>query len=317
MQIGFLLFDGFQTMDIAGPLDALDLANQWLAEQREPPLFELKFISQANKKLTSEPGLTYVADISLNDVETLDWLIIPGGKGTRELMNQPETLRKIIELSTKASRVISICTGAYILAATGLIDGQSCCSHWRFIDDLAQRFPKVKFDSNSLYTVHDKYLSSGGLSTGIDLTLWLIEQELGKQAAQYVARNLVVYLRRSGDQSQFSSALSVQSMDSRFSKLQDWLMDNLNKAITIEDMADQVALSPRQFRRVFSEQIQLSPKEYLDQIRLDRGRNLLLSTHMQIEDIARQTGFSDSDVFRRRFKKQFDITPGEYRKHFC
>ncbi len=316
MRIGFLLFEGFQALDITGPMDALDSANQWLAQQGKRPLFELTTVSLNKKRVVGESGLTLWADELYADAERCDWLVIPGGRGAREVIQHPSSMTWIRTACQRSKRVVSICTGAYILAATGLIDGLRCCSHWRFISDLNQRFPAVTFDADALFVSEKKYHSSGGLTAGIDLTLWLIEQQLGTPAAQAVARDLVVYLRRSGNQSQFSSPLSLQSVDSRIAELQHWIMQNISVPITVEEMAEHMAMSPRHFRRVFRELMNQSPKEYLESVRLEHARDLLLSSVMQVEDIAFQSGFSQGDVFRRGFKKRYGLSPGEYRQRF-
>jgi len=315
-RVGFLLFDQLQLLDISGPMDALDSANQHLIRQGAEPAFELITLALNKRSLKSESGLALTAEASFQQVEQLDWLIIPGGKGTRAVMNCDKTMSWINQIADKATRIISICTGAYVLAQTGLLEGKRCCSHWRFIDDLVQQFPTINFEAEPLFITDGKLCSSGGLTAGIDLTLSLIQQELGKGTAQATARDLVMYLRRSGDQSQFATPLSVQSSDSRLQQLQQWLMKNLQKPITVQQMADYASMSERHFRRVFNEHMRMSPKDYLQQLKLEHARGLLMSSSMQIEQIAHSIGISQADIFRRVFKKRFGLTPSEYRQRF-
>lgn len=321
-RVGFLLFDQLQLLDVSGPMDALDSANQHLARHGGEPAFELVTIALSRAAIKSESGLTLSADYALSQIDKLDWLIIPGGKGARELIDDEEnldcieTMAWIKAIAQSAERIISICTGAYVLAESGLLDGKRCCSHWRFIDDLAQRFPAVNFEAEPLFIVEEQMCTSGGLTAGIDLTLHLIQQEMGKGAAQETARDLVMYLRRSGDQSQFATPLSVQSSDRRLQRLQQWLINNLDKPITVQQMAEFVSMSERHFRRVFNEHMRLSPKDYLQQLKLEHARDLLISSSMQIEQIAQSIGITHADIFRRVFKKRFGLSPSEYRHRF-
>lgn len=316
IRVGILLFEEVQALDVTGPLDALDSANQWLAGQKRPSAFEVFTIGFPNKSIKTESNLNIVADCTINSSNKLDWLIIPGGAGVRQWNSHTGLIKWLEKACIKSDKVISICTGAYLLAATGLLDGHKCCSHWRFIDDLKVKFPGVHWDANPLYLQEGKFFTSGGLTAGIDLTLYLIEQTLGLQAAQYVAKDLVVPLRRSGDQSQFSSSLALQSVDSRMATLQSWLSKNLSSPITVDDMANQLAISERHFRRLFAKHMKMTPKEFLDQFRLEHSKDLLLASSMSIELIAQQVGYKSSDSFRRAFKNRYSVSPGDYRERF-
>ncbi|WP_215399274.1 GlxA family transcriptional regulator [Rheinheimera oceanensis] len=316
--VGIIIYPDIQALDLAGALDCFGQANQELLAAGQQPYYRHCIIGLNTAPLFAENGLQLTAQYSLDTCPKLDYLIIPGGAGARKLTANQDFMHWLCQRSIATDKVLSICTGAYLLAHSGLVDGLPLATHWRFAADLQTRYPKVQVNATGLYVKSGKFYSSGGMTAGIDLCLAVIEQDLGVAIAQAVARELVMYLRRSGDQSQYASPLKIQhSGEQRFIRLQQWLLANLTKPLTVADMAEQVALSERQFRRVFRVRFAMGPVQYLQQLRLDKARSLLLCDGYSLQRICSEVGIKDPRSLIRLFNAAFGCTPGEYRQHFC
>ncbi|MDP5135686.1 helix-turn-helix domain-containing protein [Rheinheimera baltica] len=316
--VGIFIYPDIQALDLAGALDCFGQANQELLAAGRAPYYRYCVIGLNTAPLFAENGLQLTAQYSLDTCPQLDYLVIPGGAGARTLTANQDFIRWLCQRSTETEKIISICTGAYLLAQSGLVDGLPLATHWRFAADLQTRYPKVQVNSTELYVNSGKFYSSGGMTAGIDLCLAVIEQDHGVAIAQAVAQELVMYLRRSGDQSQYASPLKIQhSGVQRFIQLQHWLLANLTKQLTVADMAEQVALSERQFRRVFRARFAMTPVQYLQQLRLDKARSLMLCDGYSLQRICNEVGISDPRNLIRLFNASFGCTPGEYRQHFC
>ena len=316
--VGIIIYPDIQALDLAGALDCFGQANQELLAAGQQPYYRHCIVGLTTAPLFAENGLQLTAQYSLDSCPKLDYLIIPGGAGARKLTVNQDFMHWLCQRSSDTNKVLSICTGAYLLAHSGLVDGLPLATHWRFAADLQTRYPKVQVNATELYVKSGKFYSSGGMTAGIDLCLAVIEQDLGVAIAQAVARELVMYLRRSGDQSQYASPLKIQhSGEQRFIQLQQWLLANLTKPLTVADMAEQVALSERQFRRVFRARFALTPVQYLQQLRLDKARSLLLCDGYSLQRICSEVGIKDPRSLIRLFNAAFGCPPGEYRQHFC
>ncbi|MBU0912020.1 MAG: GlxA family transcriptional regulator [Gammaproteobacteria bacterium] len=316
--VGIVIYPDIQALDLAGALDCFGQANQALVAAGQQPYYRIFTLSQSKNSLKAENGLQLCAEFTLEDSPIIDYLVIPGGAGARTLTADPIFIAWLQEQGASAQKLLSICTGAYLLAHSGLLDGLTLATHWRFAEDLQKRYPKVRVNPTELYVKSGKFYSSGGMTAGIDLCLAVIEQDLGVAIAQSIAQELVMYLRRSGKQSQYASPLKIQhSAEQRFTKLQNWLLDNLTQPLTVADMAVEVALSERQFRRVFQARFAMSPMLYLLHLRLDKARSLLLCDGYTLQRISQEVGVKDARNLIRLFNKAFGCTPGEYKKHFC
>lgn len=316
--VGIVIYPDIQTIDLAGALDCFGQANQALVAAGRQPYYRIFTLSHNTANFTAENGLRLSAEFTLEDCPIIDYLVIPGGAGARTLTADPIFIGWLQQQAATAQKLLSICTGAYLLAHSGLLDGLTLATHWRFAEDLQQRYPKVHVNPTELYVKSGKYYSSGGMTAGIDLCLAIIEHDLGVAIAQSIAQELVMYLRRSGKQSQYANPLKIQhSTEQRFIQLQNWLLDNLDRHLTVADMAAEVALSERQFRRVFQSRFLMSPMHYLLQLRLDKARSLLLCDGYSLQRISQEVGVNDSRSLIRLFNKAFGCTPGEYKKHFC
>ena len=313
--LGVLIYEQVQAIDVAGPLDVFTAAND-LARARGGA-YALHTIGLDPQPVRAENGMSIVPAFTLSDAPELDTLLIPGGAGSRVWCMDATLLAWIRARAASTRRVASVCTGLYLLAATGLLDGRSATTHWRFADDTARRHPRLRVEADRLFLRDGPFYSSGGLTAGIDLALALVEQDLGAATSLSVARELVMYMRRPGNQAQFSAPLQAQTRGGdRFAGLVDWMVAHLSSDIPVDRMAEQVAMSPRNFRRQFRESFDCTPARFLEQLRLERACVLLTSGHDGLDRIAAQVGFASPDALRRSFRHRYGLSPGEYRQRF-
>ena len=251
MNIGVLVYEGVQALDLAGPLDVFGAANR---NHAGPAPYRTLTIGLSDAPVRGENGPTLAPDTEIAGAPALDTLIIPGGEGSRRFDADPRLLEWIRERARDTRRVASVCTGLYLLAATGVLDGRRATTHWRFAEDLKARYPRVRVDAKHLHLADGQFYSSGGLTAGMDLALALVQADLGPETAIAVARELVMYMKRPGNQLQFSAPLQAQSRaNERMGPLVDWLLQHLHQSISVDRMAEVATVSPRNFRRVFRE----------------------------------------------------------------
>lgn len=315
--IGFLLFDQFNGQDLIGPLEAFHT----VSDVTESP-YECVFIGPEAGQYRSESGLAMVADVALTDLSLanshpLDTLIIPGGAGSRAPLVQSAICPWLRQARPHIRRIASVCTGAFILAESGLLNGLPATTHWAFVEALRKRYPNIQVQPNELFVDNSHIATSAGITSGIDLSLKLIENDLGSEIASQVARFLVVHFRRAGDQAQYSVPLQFQSKtDTRFSSLTGWILQNLQCDLSVSNLADYCGMSERNFYRHFVEQIGETPARYVDSLRLDYARQLLVDKTWPIDKVAQACGYQSSDAFRRAFLRKFLMAPNAYRERF-
>jgi transcriptional regulator GlxA family with amidase domain len=317
-RIGILAYDGVQALDLVGPADTFaSVVAPPDAARGELP-YEVVIIGLTGRRAVSEGGVVLHADTTRTDRLQLDTLFIPGGCAMRTPATGTRTAALVRALAPRLKRLATVCTGIYGVAPTGLLDGRRVTTHWRFAADLQRRFPKLRVDANAIWTSDGKFRTSAGISAGIDLSLSLIEEDLGPRAALGVARELVVYMKRPGGQNQFSEPLQYQLRSaSRFADLVAWIGGHLSDELSVEQMAEQVFLSPRQFTRAFTTEIGVSPAAFVEAQRMAEASRRLANRRMPIESIARSVGYASADVFRRAFERQFGVPPGEWRLRFA
>lgn len=313
--IGLLAYDGMQVLDLAGPLDVFGGAN---ACTHGAPPYALFVIGLQARAVRAENGLSIVPAYTLEDVPPLDTLVIPGGMGARlDLSGDARLLEWLRGRAGGTRRIVSVCTGAYVLAAAGLLDGRHVTTHWRFADDLARRYPALHVETDRLFLRDGRFATSGGLTAGMDLALALVEEDLGAPVALDVARQLVMYMKRPGNQTQFSAPLAAQAQGSgRMGVLVEWLLAHLHEQIGLERMAEQVAMSARHFRRLFAETFGMTPARFVEKLRLEQACMRLTQGRAPIGRIAAGVGFNSADAFRRAFRARYGVTPSEYRERF-
>jgi transcriptional regulator GlxA family with amidase domain len=315
-RIGLLGFDGVAAIDLIGMLDAFFIADgaRWPNARSR---YETVVVGLSEAPFRAESGIRLIPDAALDNAPAFDTLIVPGGHGVRR---EPTTGMIGDWLRTRAEgtrRMVSVCTGLYGLAASGLMDGRRATTHWRLAADAARRFPKVKIEPNAIFIKDGPFYTSAGMTAGIDLALALIEEDHGPALAMTVARQMVVYMKRSGGQLQYSEPLQFQTRaGDRFAELVARMVGDLAADWSIEHMAAQTGLSPRQFSRRFKAAFATTPAAHLETLRLDEARLRLASGRDGLARIAHAVGFSSDDAFRRAFERRFGVTPSAYRSRF-
>lgn len=317
-RIGFLGFDGITALDLVGPAEAFAAAV--IDEGRGGPgrCYEVLTIGLTNKPFAAESGVVFKPQKTLQSAPPLDTLIIPGGSGLRKARTNAIVSAWLKKRSGRIRRVATVCTGIYGLAPTGLLDGRHVTTHWRFARDVAQRFPNLKVDPNALFLKDGCFYTSAGITAGIDLSLALIDEDYGPSVALTVARELVVYLKRSGGQEQYSEPLQFQAQSTdRFADLGAWMVGHLEQDLSVEALAERTRLSPRHFSRRFKVAFGSAPAAFVEELRLDTARQRLADSGVNIESVASSVGFHSADAFRRAFERRFDVTPSSYRSRFA
>src|SRR5215472_4738968 len=308
-------YQDWMSRDLTGPLEAFSSARIKNAKGATEPGYKVTIAALGAKSFSSESGLRITAAGLLSSVRQID--IIPGGRGMREPATSARLSEWIKNSWPDIRRIATVCTGIYGLAPTGLLNGRRVTTHWLFCRDLAARFPKIKVDADAFYIRQGKFYTAAGVTAGIDLSLALIEEDFGPQVALTVARELVVYLKRPGGQEQYSEPLKFQAQSSsRFAELAPWMMAHLGRDLSVERLAEQVCLCPRQFSRRFKYEFKSSPAAFVQRLRLDEARKRLSAAESSVEAVARSVGFQDPDSFRRAFVKRFGVAPSTFRGRF-
>lgn len=307
-----VLFDGIQTLDVTGPLEVFTGLDRYLGN---PDAYQVTTASADGTPVRSASGLTIVPDTSLADAPVPHTIVVPGGNGTRD--PQPDIVDWLRHTAPRARRTISVCSGAFLLADAGLLDGKRATTHWAVCDLLAATYPAIDVDPEPIFIRDGDIATSAGVTTGIDLALAIVEEDHGRDAALAIARRLVVYLRRPGNQSQFSAPLAGQlAHRPPLRDIQSWAAEHPDADLSVDALAERANLSPRQFARAFTAEVGMTPGRYVDGIRLETARRLLEDTDDPIELIARQSGYGTAETMRRAFLRALQVGPAEYRRRF-
>jgi transcriptional regulator GlxA family with amidase domain len=317
-RVGFIIFDGVVAVDVAGPAEAFAAATLEDSESGGRQCYEVITIGPSSAPVIAESGLMLKAQKTFNNAPPLDTLIVPGGGGLRR---NPTICRSVAAFIKKRAgrtrRIASVCTGAYGLAATGLLDGRRVTTHWRWALDVARRFPDVKVEDNAIFLKDGNFYTSAGATAGIDLSLALIEEDYGARVAMAVARELVVYLKRSGGQEQYSDCLKFQTQSvSRLSEVATWILNHLSQDLSVESLAAKACLCPRHFGRRFKAEFGTTPADFVERLRLEEARRRLCDGDNSIENVGLSVGFRSADAFRRAFERRLGIKPTDYRRRF-
>ncbi|MBL6081936.1 helix-turn-helix domain-containing protein [Belnapia sp. T18] len=314
-----------QLLDLAGPAEVLAQASRLHAtdhRQHGPGLlYDVACHVVAGSGLAqTSAGLALspmASEASLLGLEALDTLIVIGGEGARERAGERRLQRLVQYLAPKAERLVGVCTGTFILAAAGLLEGRRVTTHWRYCAELSRRYPGLEVDPEPIFIRDGHLWTSAGVTAGMDLVLALVEEDHGHALALAVARELVLFLRRPGDQKQFSSVLTAQSQGGpRFSALIAWFAENLHHPLSVEAMAGRACLSPRQFARVFREETGLTPARFLERMRVEAARQRLEAGRGTLAAVVESCGFGTEETMRRAFIRQLGTSPGDYRDRF-
>jgi transcriptional regulator GlxA family with amidase domain len=316
-RIGLLGFDGVMALDLVGPIDAFSSAVFEGAGGALSPCYEISVIGLSQRPFVSESGIVFQPHTTLKNVPALDTLLIPGGCGLRVPQTQATVAEWVKARAAKLRRIATVCTGIYGLAPTGLLDGRTVTTHWRFARDLGKRYPKLNVDANAIFCKDGPFYTGAGITSGIDLSLALIEEDYGPTVALAVARELVVYVERSGGQEQYSEPLKFQTRSKDgFGDLAAWIHGHLEQDLSVETLAHRARLCPRHFCRRFKDVFGTSPARFVEDLRLGEARQRLSLADQSIETVARSVGFASPDAFRRAFERRFGINPSSFRNRF-
>jgi transcriptional regulator GlxA family with amidase domain len=307
--IAFLASEDSVALDLVGPLEAFSVARRAHGWR-----YELRVVSLDGGPLTTRSGLPIVTEpLSALDGLAIDTVIVCGG----DLPLAPALGAWLDAQAGRARRICSVCTGALVLAAAGLLDGRRATTHWRSLDRLSQVRPAVIVERGPIYVRDGGVWTSAGVTAGIDLALALIEDDLGHKVAMDVARTLVMFLKRPGDQAQFSTLLDVQAhADKRFSGLLAWIAGHLDADLSVEALAERAAMAPRTFARRFVAQTGRTPAKLVDQMRAEAAKRALEDGALPLKEIARRTGLGDEQGLRRALRRWSAATPSGYRDRF-
>jgi len=312
-RIVILAVDGCQSLDVLGPVEIFDYA-----DRQVPGSYRVEVVAPtADGWITFTNGLRLAAAPLPDPPGRLDTLVVAGGAGARAASEDAVVVDWIARASRRARRTVSVCTGAYLLAAAGLLDGRRATTHWQFCDDFAGRFPAVEIDPDPVYIRQGDVWTSAGVTAGMDLSLALVEQDLGAEVALAVARVLVVFFKRPGGQAQFSGALSAQQASiPALRELQAWIAGHIAEELSVPALAARAGLSERSFARAFRREVGQTPAAYVEALRIERARALLEDGAPSMERVARETGFNSPEVLRRAFQRRVGVSPAAYRERF-
>jgi transcriptional regulator GlxA family with amidase domain len=305
--IGFLIYPGFELLDAAGPISAFGNANVFA-----PGAYSISVLALKPGAVVSDSGAAMHA-VSLPKAP-LDTLIVSGGTDWRVPAHSVPTMAWFKTSARRARRVASVCTGAFVLAQAGLLNGARATTHWNHCAELARYFPRVSVTPDRIFTHAGKVWTSAGVTAGIDLALALIGEDLGEEIARRTAQELVVYHRRPGGQSQFSALVEMDRQDGRFAKLLNWMRSHLSERLTVEQLAEQAAMSPRHFSRAFTAETGLSPAKVVERLRVEAARAQVESSSDSIDRIGEAVGFADPERMRRAFLRAFGQPPQSLRR---
>ncbi|SDC91558.1 GlxA family transcriptional regulator [Streptomyces prasinopilosus] len=305
-----VVFDDVQSLDVTGPVEVFTGAGRHSGDP-----YGIRTASLDGAPVRTSSGLTLVPDCALPDAGTPHTLLVPDGHGTRR--PAPGLIDWLRKHARYAERVVSVCSGALLLAGAGLLDGRRATTHWSLCGHLAEKYPDVEVDPDPIFVRDGNIATSAGVTAGIDLALALVEEDHGRDTALTVARHLVVFLRRPGNQAQFSAQLAAQTARCEpLRELQQWITEHPDADLSVERLAERAGFSPRHFARAFRSETGTTPGRYVGRVRLEQARRLLEDTADGVERISRACGYGTPEAMRRAFVKALGTAPAEYRRRF-
>ena len=319
-RIVFVAGPGTEILDLVGPLQVFARASDiYRRNNSGAPIYSIEVVSVSPvRSLTANCGLRFHADKTFRQLRgKIDTLLVAGGDAIEQNKINPEAVRWLKQIAKRARRVGSVCTGAMLLARAGLLDGRRVTTHWNWCETLVRRAPRADVDPDPIFVRDENIYTSAGVTTGMDLALALVEEDYGSRLALETARNLVLYLRRPGGQSQFSAALSLQATDRKpLRELEAWVLEHLDTPLTVPALAQHLAMSPRNFARVFTREMKTTPAKFVERLRVEAARRRLEESQNSMETIANECGFGSVNSMRNVFQRTLKISPGQYRRHF-
>ncbi len=314
--IEVLAFPSVQLLDVAGPLQVFASTNDLAGGTGEAPPYALRVVAAGGGLMSASAGLG-LATAPLPAIDAaLDTLLIAGGPGVHAAAADPALVGWVAARAGRARRVASVCTGAFLLGAAGLLDGRRAATHWTHCAELARRFPAARVEPDPIFVRDGPIWTSAGVTAGIDLALALVEQDLGRALALTVSRHLVVFLKRPGGQAQFSAALSLQAAEDRFGALHAWIGDHLTGDLSLPVLAARAGMSERSFCRHYAALTGATPARAVERLRVEAARRLLADSRLPVKRVAARCGFGSEETLRRGFLRLLGSTPQDYRARF-
>ena len=317
--IVIVVYPGVQSLDMTGPLEVFTGAQQLIAaEGRFERGFRVTVASLDGARLSTSSGLEIVPAASLAEAPgPIDTLIVAGGAGSRDASADDGLLHWLTTVAPSVRRIASVCTGAFVLAAAGLLDGRRATTHWASATELAKLYPAVEVDPEPIYLRDGPVWTSAGVTAGMDLALALVEEDLDREAALTIARHLVLFLRRPGNQSQFSATLAAQQPEREpLRDVQRYALEHVAGDLSVEALAARAHMSPRNFARAFAAETGITPGRYVERVRLEAARRTLEDTAQPIATVAAACGFGTPETMRRTFLRALGVAPAEYRRRY-
>src|SRR3954451_18163006 len=301
-------FPDCMSLDVVGPAEVFATAG----------LYEVEVVAPEPTPFFMSNGMQVVPHSGMDDVQgQIDTLVIAGGQGTRRAATEPRVVDWTRSAAERSRRITSVCSGAFVLGAAGLLDGRRATTHWQWCDTLAGLYPEVKVERDAIFVVDGNVYTSAGVTAGMDLALALVEEDLGPDVARQVAQELVVFLRRPGGQSQFSGQIATPAADREpLREVQAFIVANVAADLSVAALAERAAMSPRNFARAFRRETGMTPAAYVESVRVEQARIALEGSDAQIESIARHCGFATVETMRRSFHRRLGVGPGAYRSRF-
>jgi transcriptional regulator GlxA family with amidase domain len=311
-RVVLVAFDDCQSLDLIGPNEVFSVASRLVEGS-----YSVEIVAPA-RSFSSWSGVRMEAHGTIAGCRgAIDTLMVVGGDGVSAAERDERLIAFLRRAAARSRRVTSVCTGAFLLARAGLLDGREATTHWSSCSELAERYPSVAVQSDPIFVRSGNVSTSAGVTAGIDLALALVEEDLGPKAARDVARWLVLFLRRPGGQSQFSAALVGQRAEREpLRELQAWIVDHLGEDLSVPALATRAYMSPRNFARAFKREVGMTPAAYVEALRVERARALLETAGEHVEQVARRCGFGTVETMRRVFRRRLGVSPGDYRQRF-
>jgi transcriptional regulator GlxA family with amidase domain len=312
-RVVLVAFEGFQALDLVGPAEVFSMASRFAGGT-----YALEVVAPGNTEISSSSGLHLRPDRALAAPRAaIDTLVVVGGEGVPEALRDDRVVRWVAKAATRSRRVASVCNGAFVLARAGLLEGRRATTHWAACDVLAQRHPEIEVEPDAIFVKDGSVYTSAGVTAGMDLSLALVEEDLGRRAALEVARWLVLFLKRPGGQSQFSAQLSAQAAEREpLRDLQSWIAENLDADLSVPALAERACMSPRNFARAFRKEVGVTPASYVEAARVEAARAALDGSQEPVESVARRCGFGTVETMRRSFHRRLGVGPSSYRERF-
>jgi transcriptional regulator GlxA family with amidase domain len=319
--VAMVAFAEAQILDVVGPLEVFSRASRLATDEgrRGTPPYRVEILAHDAGPIVTSSSLAIVAGRSFREVRgPVDTLMVAGGRGVDAALADRTLIRWLRQAAPNAGRVASVCTGAFLLAEAGLLDGKSVATHWSKCVELAERYPRVKVDPDPIFIAQGRIYTSAGVTAGMDLALALVEEDHGRELAAQVARELVLFLRRPGGQSQFSTQLKAQLSDRQpIAELQAWIADHPGADLSVSALARRAAMSPRNFARVFLRTVGVTPAEHVDRVRVEAARRRLEESDANVDEVATACGFGTRESLRRAFHRALRVSPTAYRSRFA